>query len=51
MTLNFSFNVVSESGYSRCGKIITPHGEIDTPTFMPVGTQATVKAVFINEFK
>ena len=49
MTLNFSFNVVSESGYSRCGKIITPHGEIDTPTFMPVGTQATVKAVFIND--
>ena len=49
MALNYYFNVISESGCSRCGKIITPHGEIDTPTFMPVGTQATVKAAFIND--
>ena len=49
MALNYYFNVISESGCSRCGKIITPHGEIDTPTFMPVGTQATVKATFIND--
>ncbi len=30
---------------ARAGKINTPHGEIETPIFMPVGTQGTVKAV------
>jgi queuine tRNA-ribosyltransferase len=32
-------------GRSRLGRIVTPHGAIDTPQFMPVGTQATVKAL------
>ena len=32
-------------GRARLGKIVTPHGPIDTPQFMPVGTQATVKAL------
>ncbi|MFH0924978.1 MAG: tRNA guanosine(34) transglycosylase Tgt [bacterium] len=30
---------------ARLGKITTPHGEIDTPVFMPVGTQGTVKSM------
>ena len=30
---------------ARCGRITTPHGVIETPVFMPVGTQATVKAM------
>ena len=30
---------------ARRGRLSTPHGEVDTPIFMPVGTQATVKAV------
>lgn len=33
------------SGRARLGRIHTPHGDIDTPEFLPVGTQATVKAV------
>ncbi|MGI6453875.1 MAG: tRNA guanosine(34) transglycosylase Tgt [Syntrophomonadaceae bacterium] len=33
---------------ARLGKIITAHGEIDTPVFMPVGTQATVKALTVE---
>ena len=33
------------SGRARAGKLFTPHGEIETPVFMPVGTAATVKAV------
>jgi queuine tRNA-ribosyltransferase len=50
MTLKkFNFNVISEDKFSRCGQIFTSHGLIDTPAFMPVGTQATVKAVFIND--
>ena len=39
---------------ARLGKLHTPHGTIDTPVFMPVGTQATVKAVtpkILNELE
>lgn len=36
---------------ARLGKIITPHGEIPTPIFMPVGTQATVKSMSPEELK
>ncbi len=50
MTLKkFDFNVIAVDKFSRCAVISTPHGKIDTPTFMPVGTQATVKAVFLND--
>ena len=43
----FKFNVLKKDKNSRArlGKISTPHGEIQTPAFMPVGTQGTVKAV------
>src|SRR4051794_3383738 len=30
---------------ARRGRLITPHGTVETPTFMPVGTQATVKGM------
>src|SRR5437762_14064204 len=33
------------TGRARLGRLTTPHGTIDTPQFMPVGTQATVKGV------
>jgi len=46
---NFDFNVIAKDSFSRCGLIKTHRGNIDTPAFMPVGTQATVKAVFIND--
>ena len=36
---------------ARLGRLHTPHGVIDTPAFMPVGTQATVKAVSPEELK
>ncbi|MFP4660733.1 MAG: tRNA guanosine(34) transglycosylase Tgt [Halanaerobiales bacterium] len=36
---------------ARTGKITTPHGEIETPIFMPVGTQATVKTMSPEELK
>ncbi|MGI8829549.1 MAG: tRNA-guanine transglycosylase, partial [Candidatus Limnocylindria bacterium] len=35
----------TDVGRARLGRILTPHGAIDTPQFMPVGTQATVKAL------
>ena len=46
---NFDFNVIAKDSFSRCGLIKTHRGNIHTPAFMPVGTQATVKAVFIND--
>jgi queuine tRNA-ribosyltransferase len=42
---SFSFGLVGTDGHARAGLVKTPHGEIPTPIFMPVGTQATVKAV------
>ena len=46
---NFSFSVKHQNKNYRVGLIQTHRGEIDTPTFMPVGTQATVKGVFIDD--
>ena len=45
----FSFKLLKEDSAARLGKIYTPRGEIDTPTFMPVGTQGTIKSAFIDD--
>ncbi len=45
----FNFNVINKDGFARLGKIQTHRGNIDTPVFMPVGTQGTVKGTFIND--
>jgi len=44
---SFSFDLIKKDSTSeaRLGKIKTPHGEITTPAFMPVGTQGTVKSL------
>ncbi|CAG5092475.1 MAG: tRNA-guanine(34) transglycosylase [Thermobacillus sp.] len=42
--------VCKQSG-ARLGRVHTPHGSFDTPAFMPVGTQATVKTVSPEELK
>ena len=50
MTLKkFNFSVINKDYYSRFGLIKTHRGNIQTPAFMPVGTQATVKATFIDD--
>ncbi|MCU0242317.1 MAG: tRNA guanosine(34) transglycosylase Tgt [Vicinamibacteria bacterium] len=41
----FSFELQAKSDSARAGLIVTPHGAIATPVFMPVGTAGTVKAV------
>ncbi len=43
--MGISFQLTYTDGRARAGVLRTPHGEIHTPVFMPVGTQATVKAV------
>lgn len=42
---SFSFEVVAQDGRARAGVLHTPHGDIPTPVFAPVGTQATVKTM------
>jgi queuine tRNA-ribosyltransferase len=41
----FEFDLIAQDGQARTGIFHTPHGDIPTPIFAPVGTQATVKAV------
>jgi queuine tRNA-ribosyltransferase len=41
----FRFEVLKADGKARRGRLYTPHGVIETPVFMPVGTQGTVKAM------
>ncbi len=50
---NFSFEVthVCKQSGARCGIIHTPHGDVETPIFMPVGTLATVKFLSPEELK
>ena len=48
---NFAFKVLNKDKYARAGIIHTSRGNIQTPTFMPVGTQATVKACTIDDIK
>ena len=45
--MSFSFTIIKEDSKSsaRIGKIITSHGEVNTPTFIPVGTQGTIKSL------
>ncbi|HEX2477827.1 MAG TPA: tRNA guanosine(34) transglycosylase Tgt, partial [Geminicoccaceae bacterium] len=40
----FGFELLAEDGAARRGRLHTAHGTVETPAFMPVGTQATVKA-------
>jgi len=50
---NFSYETIKvckQSG-ARIGILHTPHGDIETPVFMPVGTQATVKSLSPDELK
>lgn len=41
----FAFEVLARDGAARRGRLVTAHGVVDTPAFMPVGTAATVKAL------
>jgi queuine tRNA-ribosyltransferase len=43
--MSFYFELLKTQGNARAGILHTPHGQIPTPVFAPVGTQATVKAV------
>ena len=46
---DFSFELITQDDKARLGKINTPRGLIDTPAFMPVGTQGSVKGIFTDD--
>jgi queuine tRNA-ribosyltransferase len=46
-----SFRVEATDGQARAGVLVTAHGEIRTPAFMPVGTKATVKSLHPDEVR
>ena len=50
--MSFSFELLKVCPHTgaRLGRVHTPHGDIDTPCYMPVGTQATVKAMTPEAF-
>ena len=48
---NFSFELITQDDRARLGKIVTAKGVIETPAFMPVGTQGTVKGIFPEDIK
>ncbi|HEY4863131.1 MAG TPA: tRNA guanosine(34) transglycosylase Tgt, partial [Xanthobacteraceae bacterium] len=48
---SFSFSLLTTDGAARRGEISTPRGAIRTPVFMPVGTAATVKAMFLSDVR
>ncbi len=45
MSNAFTFRLIGTDGAARRGEMSTPHGAVQTPAFMPVGTQATVKTL------
>jgi len=47
----FAFRLIATDGAARRGEIVTPHGAVRTPAFMPVGTQATVKGLGPDEVR
>ncbi len=51
MSGGFSFSLQATDGPARKGEIFTPRGTIRTPAFMPVGTAATVKAMFPQDVR
>jgi queuine tRNA-ribosyltransferase len=45
----FAFRVAAQDGHARRAVLTTPHAEVETPTFMPVGTQGSVKTLTPDE--
>jgi queuine tRNA-ribosyltransferase len=51
MPESFSFRLLATDGAARRGEIVTPRGRVQTPAFMPVGTQGTVKGLMPDDVR
>jgi queuine tRNA-ribosyltransferase len=47
----FEIDASASDSAARCGRLQTAHGVVETPVFMPVGTQATVKCMAPDELR
>ena len=49
----FTYDVVAEDPvtHARAGVLHTPHGDIETPVFMPVGTKGTIKGLLPSQLE
>jgi queuine tRNA-ribosyltransferase len=51
MPFRLSFRRLHQDGAARRGEIVTPHGTVQTPVFMPVGTRASVKSLTTEQLQ
>src|SRR5271168_1899138 len=51
MSEPFSFRLIATGGAARTGEVLTAHGIVHTPAFMPVGTQASIKGVHHDDVR
>jgi queuine tRNA-ribosyltransferase len=51
VTAPLTFTLLARDGRARAGRLVLAHGEVETPVFMPVGTQGTVKALTAAEVR
>ncbi len=49
--MTFTFTITAKEGHARCGLLTTKHGDIETPCFVPVATQATVKTLTSHDLQ
>jgi queuine tRNA-ribosyltransferase len=49
VTARFHFAVTARDGLARSGRLTLPHGDVETPAFMPVGTRASVKGITTDQ--
>src|SRR6267142_2461680 len=47
----FEFDIAAQSGAARAGTLTLPHGTVETPVFMPVGTQGSVRTLSPNDLR
>jgi len=45
------FRLLATDGAARCGRLVTPHGAVETPVFMPVGTRGAVKSLSPDDLR
>jgi len=51
MSKTYAYSLLATDGTARRGEIVTAHGPVRTPAFMPVGTQGTVKAMLMDQVR
>jgi queuine tRNA-ribosyltransferase len=51
VSAQFGFEVLSENAGARRGRLTLAHGVVETPAFMPVGTQGAVKGVTLDQVR